>query len=67
MQVRACKKLGLIRMTPGEALSSFFRPRLCVDRMALQNSRLLDHARKVRDRLFIDDRRLSLSWLPDFR
>jgi hypothetical protein len=31
----------------------------------LQNPRLLDYARKVRDRLFVDDRRLRLSRLPD--
>jgi hypothetical protein len=33
----------------------------------LQISRLPDHAREVRDRLFVDGRRLSLSRLPDFR
>lgn len=37
------------------------------DWLALQNSRLLYHAGKVRDRLFVDDRRLGISRLLDFR
>src|SRR5258706_5513174 len=36
-------------------------------RLALQHSRLLDHAREVRDHLFVDGRRLRLSRLPDLR
>jgi hypothetical protein len=36
-------------------------------RLALQNSHLLDHAREVRDRLFVDDRRRRLSRLADLR
>src|SRR5712672_1477890 len=32
-------------------------------RVALQNPRLLNHAREVRDRLFVDDRRLRLARL----
>ena len=36
-------------------------------RFALQNARLLNHARKVRDRLFIDGRWLRLSRLLDLR
>ena len=34
---------------------------------ALQYPRLLNHAHKIRDRLFVDGRRLSLSPLRDFR
>jgi len=30
-------------------------------------SRLLDHPREVRERLFVDDRRIGLALLPDFR
>ena len=36
-------------------------------RLTLQNPRLLDHAREIRDRLFVDDRRLRLSRRPDLR
>src|SRR4029077_3455911 len=33
--------------------------------LTVQNARLLDHAREVSDRLFVDDRRLRVSLLPD--
>jgi hypothetical protein len=34
-------------------------------RLGLQNPRLLSHPHEVRDRLFVDDRRLGLALLPD--
>src|SRR5712664_4073091 len=37
----------------------------CGTGSALRESCLLRHAHKIRDRLFVDDRRLSLSRLPD--
>jgi len=47
------------------AASIFRRARFVSQGLAFQNPRLLNHARKVRDRLFVDDdRRLRLS-LPD--
>src|SRR5712691_5596559 len=58
---------GCIRtMSIGEEPVSCFRTRFSVVRFALQNSRLLNHARKVRDRLFIDGRRLNIIRLPNF-
>jgi len=36
-------------------------------RISLQNPRLPNHARKVRDRLFVDNRWLSFARLPDLR
>jgi hypothetical protein len=36
-------------------------------RFWLQNTGLLDRSGKVRDGLFVDDRRLRLSWLLDLR
>ena len=47
------------------AASIFRRARFVSQGLAFQNPRLLNHARKVRDRLFVDDRRLRLSRLPD--
>jgi hypothetical protein len=35
--------------------------------LTVQNARLLDHAREVRDSLFVDDRRLRLLMAPDLR
>jgi hypothetical protein len=32
-----------------------------------KNSGLLNHAREIRDRLFVDGRRLGLARLPDYR
>ena len=37
------------------------------DGSALQDSRLLNNARKIRNGLFVDGRRFRLSRLPDFR
>jgi hypothetical protein len=55
---------GGARRLPVRAWHQFRRSRLISRRLAL---RLLDHAREVRDRLFVDGRRLRLSRLPDFR
>jgi hypothetical protein len=42
-------------------------PRDAQQGLTFQNYRLFNHAREVRDRLFVDGRRLRLSRLPDFR
>jgi hypothetical protein len=46
--------------------ASIFRGRRVVGRR-FKDSHLLDHTREVRDRLFVDDRRLRIFRLPDFR
>ena len=58
------------RRTEGDVAVRISRPvptaagRFCC---ALQNARLLDHAREIRNRLFVDDRPFRLSRLPDLR
>jgi hypothetical protein len=51
----------------GDGRTSEFRGHTPARCRPIQDVRLLDHAREVGDRLFIDDRRLWLSSLPDFR
>ena len=61
---------GVSRSTAGELGHGLSLARLASFRAAgsvLQDFRLVNNARKIPDRLFVHDRRLRLSRLPDFR
>jgi hypothetical protein len=74
LKCRSCKKgryappVHMIKLTATQEITPY---QWCIrtrsGSLALQNSGLLHDASEVSDRLFVDDRRLGLSRLPDFR
>jgi hypothetical protein len=58
---------GISGAAAGEGGHSSVLRRNIGRRLAFQNPGLLNHAREIRDRLFVDGRRLGHSRLPDFR